>query len=157
MIVLGIIGILATIAIHRYLAFKTKSMQAEVKLNLEGLRAAETTYFSENNAYTDDLTLLTWTPEGSPRYLYGFVSDANPDPSGTNDTAELAASTQVDYSTANMVIMPGVPLTKSNLPAAAAVSGTGYTAGAVANLDEDMTLDTWTLDQNGLLTLLVDD
>lgn len=157
MIALSIIGILATLAIPQYMGFRARASQSEIKANLHGLRAGEIVYFSETSKYTDDLSLLSWEPDGSPHYLYGFTSDASPGASGKNDTAELAAARTVSFATVNMVVYPGVPLTAANLDASCTVTGTGFTACAVANIDADATIDSWSLDAQANLSLLQDD
>ncbi len=157
LIALAIIGILATLAIQQFFAYRTRSMQAEVKANLAAFKLSEDTTFAEFNYYTDDLTKLSWRPEGSPRYLYGFVTDGSPAASGLNDTAELAASSPGEFSTTLMVVTPGVPLSEGDLPGSAQASAESYTLGAVANLDADLTLDTWTMSMGGVQTIAVDD
>lgn len=155
MIALGIIGILATLAIPRFLVYRMRAQQAEVKANLEALKIAEVTYYSENHGYTDDLSALAWRPEGRPKYLYGFSSDAG---SAKNDTAKLAASgTNVGYSTVNMTLFSGVPLTAAQFPSGCDVTASGFQAAAVANIDEDPTVDQWTIDTQARLTLITDD
>lgn len=157
MIALAIIGILATIAIPRFLVFRERAQQAEVKTNLEALRVAEISFYAENHGFTDDLSALAWTPEGSPRYLYGFASDALPAASGKNDSAELAATTTVGYATANMIVFAGVPLTAASFPGGMNVTSTGFHAGAVANIDDDATLDAWSIDEQSQIVLHTDD
>ncbi len=154
MISLGIIGILASIAIPRFIGYRMRASQTEAKLNLGSIVRSEAIYFAETNSYTDDLSVLAWRPEGSPRYLYGFQSDAVPAPSGANDTAELAASGKGTYSTSLMRAAGGVPLVDADLPVACGVTRSGFLAGAVANLDADPTLDGFTIDERGVLTLL---
>ena len=153
MISLGIIGILATLAIPRFLGYRVRAMQSEVKANLGGLKNAEAAFYAEHNSYTDDLSLIAWRPDGSPRYLYGFTSDGVPAASGMNDTAELAASGIGQYGTTLMVVEQGVPLTDEDLPTTAAAQAGAYVFGAVANLDPDAGLDKWTISEQGIQTL----
>lgn len=156
MISLGIIGILATLAIPRFLGYRIRAMQSEVKANLGGLKNAEAAFYAEHNTFTDDLSKLAWRPDGSPRYLYGFTSDGVPDASGMNDTAELAAAGVGLYATQQMVIELGVPLTDADLPTATATAG-AYTFGAAGNLDPDASLDRWTISEAGIQTLIEND
>ena len=157
MIALAIIGILATIAIPRFIIYREKAQQSEVKVNLEALRVAEISWYGDNRGYTDDLSGLSWRPEGSPRYLYGFSSDAFPASSAKNDTAELAASIPVSYLTTQMVQFPGIPLTAAQFPAGATVSASGFKAAAIANLDDDVTFDQWTIDEQSNILLISND
>ena len=157
MIALGIIGILATLAIPQFLGFRSRAMQVEAKANLGSFHEAQVAYYAEHNTFCDDLSELSWMPSGTPRYLYGFTSDDAPGPSGTNDTAELAALHSVDYSTANMVRFTGVPLTDADLPGDSNASSSSYRFSAVANLDADATLDVWQIDHRNVLTVQVGD
>ena len=110
---------------------------------------SERTFYAEAALYTDDLRKLAWRPEGSPRYLYGFVSDGQPEPTGVNDTAELAASQSVNYSTVAMIDTFGIPLTEANLPETSLISD--LVVGAAGNIDADAVLDKWVIDSMGLL------
>lgn len=51
LIVLAILGILATIAIPTFLGQKKKAAHSEAKSNLESLRLLEEQYFAENGCY----------------------------------------------------------------------------------------------------------
>ena len=157
MISLAIIGILATIAIPQFLTYRKRASQSEAKVNLEALRSGEMLYFAETNTYTDDLSLLVWRPDGTPRYLYGFATDARPAPSGRNDTAELAAAGFGEYGTGTMVSYPGVPLVESDLPPGTNAAPTSFLAGAVANLDGDSFLDHMTITENAVLQIVLSD
>lgn len=156
MVTVAIIGVLATVAIPRMLSYRVRALQAEAKTHLGFIAKAERSYFAERDAYTDDLGLLTIGIVGSPRYLYGFTSDALPAPSGRNDTAKLRATGGGGYSTVQMVDAFGVLLAESDLPAAP-VTATGFRIGAVGNADGDPTLDQWTLDSDGILVNHVSD
>ena len=156
LIVVAIIGILVTISIPQYMSLRQRAQQSEVKANLPSILLSQRTYFAENAAYTDDLRELVWRPEGAPLYIYGFVSDEAPAPSGVNDTAELAAAISVDYSTAQMIDIHGIPLTEVNLPARAQVVPDLF-IGAAGNLDADTALDRWVLDPSNILIVETSD
>jgi hypothetical protein len=79
-----------------------------------------------------------------------------PAPSGRNDTAELRASGAGSYRTHLMVDGFGNPLTDSSLPPST-VANLAFTIGAAGNLDDDPTLDQWTLDDSGTMTHVGDD
>jgi type II secretory pathway pseudopilin PulG len=155
-VVLAIIGLLASIAIPRLLAFRGRAQQAEAKTALASVATSMKVYRSDNNAFTDDLLRIAWLPDGAPVYLVGFTSDGTPSASGRNDTAELRAAGAGTYRTHRMVDGFGNPLTESNLPAAP-VAPLAFTIGAAGNLDDDPTLDQWTLDDGGTMTHVGDD
>ena len=52
LIVMAIIGILATIAIPTYLGIRTRAAQSEAKTNLEVLRMLQEQFYAENGVYT---------------------------------------------------------------------------------------------------------
>jgi prepilin-type N-terminal cleavage/methylation domain-containing protein len=58
MIVIVIIGILATMAILNYTSTKQKSYEAQMKSDLRNLATAEEAYFYDSAAYTTDFTLM---------------------------------------------------------------------------------------------------
>ena len=157
MIVVAIIGILATLAIPNFMAMRQRAMRSEVKANLPAILLAERAYYGEYSTFTDDLYLLAWRPSGSPRYLYGFASDDTPDASARNDTAELAAAGETFYKSHQMVNAFGIPLTEADLPPTALVASDSAVVGAAGNLDTDAAIDRWTMDLRGILTLTESD
>ena len=151
MVVAAIIGILTTVAVPNFVGFWARSRRAEAQTALSSIAKTERAYFAEHDSYTDDLSQLGFTSTGTPHYLYGFTTDAVPAPSGLNDTAKLrAAGGGGFYSVALMIDAFGSPLSDADLPPSP-VSKAAFKVGAVANLDRDPTLDTWTFDNNGLM------
>ncbi|MFH0926501.1 MAG: prepilin-type N-terminal cleavage/methylation domain-containing protein [bacterium] len=72
MIVVAIIGILATIAIPSFTRFSCKAKQSEAKANLGSIFTAEKAFHIEVGSY-GTLTEINWTYEGTPRYgSYGI-------------------------------------------------------------------------------------
>lgn len=152
MFAVAILGVLAALSASQLLSFKHRSQQSEVKTMLSAVATAEQVFKADAETYTDNLSLLNWGPEGTPVYLIGFSTDALPAASNCNDTAECLGG----FSVAKMVDRFGVPLTGDLLPHSP-VSQSAFTIGAVGNLDADAELDTWTLDDSGLLTHVVND
>jgi prepilin-type N-terminal cleavage/methylation domain-containing protein len=82
MIVVAIIGFLASIAIPSYTNYLAKAKQAEVAMNLASLHAAQQAYWAEHGRYNAQLAGeggLNWRPAGfsnngehSFNYTYGF-------------------------------------------------------------------------------------
>lgn len=60
LIVVVIIGILAAIAIPKFQSTKGKANAAALKSDLRNLSTAQEAYFFENNAYTTDITKLSY-------------------------------------------------------------------------------------------------
>jgi prepilin-type N-terminal cleavage/methylation domain-containing protein len=94
MIVVVIIGILAALAIPRFMTASTKSKQSEAKQILKQIYVMERAYFQENGAYTANLATLGVEVMAHARYAYtivvngaAFTATANaPDP-GIDDDA----------------------------------------------------------------------
>ena len=121
MIVVVIIGILAAMAVPRYMKAATKAKQSEAKGILKQVFTMQRAYFIENDAYCRN----------------GVTANAaNP--------------------------LQFAPLAVEIIPAARygytmAVNGVLFTCTATANLDDDATIDTWTISENGILTCTIDD
>ncbi len=164
MIVVAIIGILAAIAIPNFLKYQAKARQSEAKVNLGAVFTSEVAYFGNNNSYTTDMMALGWAPTGSPRYLYGFLTDApGPAPAVANQNdsillraAIVAAAGTPQWVETAMLDNAGVLLTNGALPASTAATST-FTAGAVGNVDTDNTLDQQTMNQDRSLLIVTDD
>ena len=121
MIVVVIIGILAALAIPRFMQATTKSKQSEAKQLLKQIYTMERTFRQANGAYGDNGVAIaagaggTFTEIGvdvmtSAVYGYGIVAAANT-----------------------------------------------FTATATADLDDDATVDTWTINEAGTLTNTIND
>lgn len=113
MIVIAIIGILASIAIPSFLRYGLRTKSAEVKSNLGAIRVVEEAIFSEYGNYlsaaaepaaipgatavsfneaTPDYAALGWSPEGLVYFSYAIVASAD----GTGYTADAAADLDGD-------------------------------------------------------------
>jgi type IV pilus assembly protein PilA len=118
MIVVAIIGILAAIAIPNFLRFQLKSKTSEGKVNLAAIRTAEESYLAEFGNYVASIAV---PPEASVR------SSKNPWPANGEgfDTLGWGPEGNVFFSYA-------------------VATGTGgYKVSAVADLDNDTTLQAW--------------
>ena len=74
MVVVAIIGVLATIAIPRVNRFIAKSRQSEAQVNLSSLYTFNKNFYVEFNGYTDIFGMMGFKPEGNLRYNVGFSS-----------------------------------------------------------------------------------
>ena len=121
MIVVVIIGILAALAIPRFMASTTKSKQSEAKQLLKQIYVMERAYRQEYDTYWGN----------------GVSADAaNPN----------------NFSRIGVQVM-----TTSRYSYAIVSDPTTFTVTATGNLDDDATVDTWTIDHNGDLQNTVDD
>jgi type IV pilus assembly protein PilA len=117
MIVVAIIGILAAIAIPNFLRFQLKSKTSEGKVNLAAIRTAEESYLAEFGTYV-----------GSTEYPVGSVTSqkqAWPASAGGFDKVGWGPEGKVFFQYA------------------VATGGIGYTASAIANLDNNAVNQAW--------------
>lgn len=129
MIVVAIIGILAAIAIPNFLRYQAQSRQAEAKTNLGGIFVAETSYFGEQSRFGNFQEIGFALAGASNRYTYR---------TGAGGAAGGASS-----NTAGLDLIVGTPGNVAEIAPTALNSGTGFTATAAANLDNDPTTDNW--------------
>ena len=65
MVVVAIIGILATIAAPNYIRFQAKAKQANAKSELAGIYTAEKAFYAEYGTYNAGLPRIGYIPDGS--------------------------------------------------------------------------------------------
>jgi type IV pilus assembly protein PilA len=153
MIVVAIIGILAAIAIPNFLRYQAKSRQSEAKTNLGAIFVAETAYLSEQSRYGSFSEIGFALAGTTNRYTYRSPAILGNGASSNNTGidripcgAPVACTNQSDAS-------PAVP---SN--ASSTAGSVGFTASAVASIDNDPTIDGWSVnDVKGGLTQAVPD
>ncbi len=66
MVVVGIIGILAAVAVPNLLKFQAKAKQSNAKTELSALYGTEKAYMVEYNTYTPNFMALGYAPDGVP-------------------------------------------------------------------------------------------
>jgi prepilin-type N-terminal cleavage/methylation domain-containing protein len=123
MIVVVIIGILAALAMPRFMRSAAKTKQSEAKLILKQIYVNERTYRQQSmvNSY--------YIPAGP-------ASAANPNALSTI-WIEIMADAKYTYT-----IVGGA---------------NAFTATATANIDDDPIIDTWMIDNTGVLVNLIND
>jgi type IV pilus assembly protein PilE len=79
LVVIVIIGILASLAIPKFLSVTTKAKTTEAKLMLKQLHSLQMSYFLENDVYSNDLAMIGFaqdrlkTEGGTARYKIEIV------------------------------------------------------------------------------------
>ncbi|MEW5795548.1 MAG: prepilin-type N-terminal cleavage/methylation domain-containing protein [Candidatus Zixiibacteriota bacterium] len=87
MIVVVIIGILAALAIPRFMAATVKAKESEAKTILKQIFTLERTYRQEQGAYSNDLNAIGFDVPTNSRFIYAidaaaantFTASATPD------------------------------------------------------------------------------
>ena len=117
MIVVVIIGILAAMAIPRFISVTSKAKQSEAKLILKQIYSNERIYYEQFGEF--------WIPPG------GVIANQGNPFAFAEILVEVQNPARYDY------VLVGTPST--------------FTATATANLDEDATIDEWTINELGQL------
>ena len=133
MIVVAIIGILAAIAIPNFMTYQAKARQSEAKIGLGGIFTTATSYFAENNTFTvSSASALGYAPAGSPKYSFSYA--------GSTINSGSTAPTASGNCGGNTTVT------------ASAATASGFTAGAIGNIDGDTTCDEWIINDIRILT-----
>jgi len=115
MIVVGIIGILAAIAIPNFLRYQLRTRATETLTHLKGIASSETAYYAERGTYVSvpsgvpaamlggsqrvpwpsgtPFDVIGWSPEGGVVFQYAVRAD---DPNGTGSLTRFTAETTAD-------------------------------------------------------------
>lgn len=172
MIVVAIIGILAAIAIPNFVRFQSKARQAEARADLSAIYAAQKAFNAEWQQFFADFNEIGYRPEGAFRYEHGFAAGVTAAPASYTGAvggggAAVAFNTTLPLGIIGMRqpcganVLPatitanicGVERTFAGatmLPglAGSVASTTMFIALAVGNIDNDATVDAWSIDEN---------
>jgi len=175
MVVVAIIGILASIAIPQYSKFQAKSRQSEVRIQLGATYTVEESFAAENSTFTQCLGQVGYNRDGTKfYYTIGFgtggITSCTPggasggpctvyqwqymtsttSTAGTYSAAATCASGNgTDYFASN-ISEPNTPgnTTQGSL-SATVLSSTAFTIEGAGNiLSKAANTDTWTIDNN---------
>lgn len=72
MVVVAIIGVLASIGLPQYKKYRAKAFESEAKSHLATIYTAETSFFVEYSEYHHSLKVIGYSPVGNNRYVAGF-------------------------------------------------------------------------------------
>ncbi len=130
LIVVAVLGIVSAIAIPNFIRYQGKSRQSEAKTNLGGVFVAEAAYYGEQSRYSNFGDIGFAVAASTNRYTYRSQQ--------TTVSGGIVSPGTV------FSINAGIgSVTPENTVVAAASSGSGFTATATANLDNDPTIDQW--------------
>lgn len=126
MIVVAILGIISALAIPNFLRYQAQSRQSEARTNLSAIYVSEMTFFGEQSVF-GTFDQIGYTLAGtSNRYAY---------------RVGLGATPNADFLPPGVGFDPGqntiVPSGITGVPVP------GFTAVATANLDGDLVIDQW--------------
>ena len=126
---LVIIGILAAIAIPNFMTYQAKARQSEAKVGLGGIFTTATSFFAENGTFSvSSAAALGYSPAGSPKYSFSYAGS----------TINNGATASVCGGNTTVV--------------ASTATDTGFTAGAIGNIDGDTTCDEWIINDIRILS-----
>ncbi|MBX3020180.1 MAG: prepilin-type N-terminal cleavage/methylation domain-containing protein [Bdellovibrionales bacterium] len=95
MLIVSIIGVLATIGAVNYDEFVRRTQISQAKSGLADIYAAEEIHRSETGQYTTRLNALNYQPQGTVHFNLGFDNDFAPPagfPQGSEDCSRLCNS-----------------------------------------------------------------
>ena len=152
MIVVAIIGILATVAIPNFTKFQAKARASEGRAQLAALFTAEKAFQAEWMSYHSDLIGVGYRPNGSLRYLTGIGAASAAPPTGYTGPALVAANNVTVAAVCalagcvnNAITVGGVAVVA--LTTAGAIGVNAFTArseGYVGGLNNDV----WSITEN---------
>jgi type IV pilus assembly protein PilA len=146
MVVVAIIGILATLAIPQYSKFQSKARQSEAKVGLAGLQTAEQTFQTEHASYSSCLGDIGYSSTSAKRYYTIGFKDLFGTSLQTITITCTGAGADKTWIAATV--------TPAGTPGASSMSASAFTAEAVGVVKSGGTatdLDKWTIDQSNNL------
>jgi len=169
MVVVAIIGILASLAIPSIGKYMAKARQSEAKTQLSSLYTSEKAFFAEYTAYDSRFGSIGYSPEGSLRYNVGFSAagfQAGPANGYTAPVGVNASVSTTGYCGANGVFNnscamlngatnlapPAVPANVAGLGASVTTASTFVGAAAAQVMGGAAPVDQWGInDQKNIL------
>jgi type IV pilus assembly protein PilA len=163
MVVVAIIGVLASIAVPAVNKYIAKARQSEAKTNLSSLYTSEKAFYAEYTIYDTRFAAIGYSPEGQLRYNVGFgaagviATGAN----GFNTNITNAAMATVGYCGAGGTMTNGCTVLNGatgaanglTIPAANTTTAVAFTAGAAAVIHASVTGgDWWTMSDTKVLS-----
>jgi hypothetical protein len=137
-----IVGLVATYASRGVLMSQARQAQTECIQALGKAFSAEEAYFAKTGSYDAHPATVSFTPERGNRYLYAFSGDGPIRPntgSISDDAVGIGADIAVDATVMNEALRGAAEAH------GASTAGDSITIVCAANLDDDSTLDVWSI------------
>jgi type IV pilus assembly protein PilA len=170
MIVVAIIGILASVAIPNYQKYQAKARQTEAKINLAAVFTAESSFSAEASTYTSCLGKIGYSNTSPKQYYTVGFSTAAAASTGTCGPATAGGSDCTVYAytgstpaascpaangntvfNANVVVKAGTPIPPGSC-LGSTISKSAFTIQAVGNISSSSTLyDKWQVNESNSL------
>lgn len=161
MVVVAIIGVLASIAIPSVNKYIAKARQTEAKTNLASIYTSEKAFYAEYNGYHNMFGVIGFSPEGKLRYNVGFAAATGPAGVANGYTSQTPSAPGNASSTlaycgsggaiggAGCTVLNGADNSAPKALTAGDVNTAGsvFTVQALATVYKTLT-DEWTIDQN---------
>lgn len=165
-LVVGIIGVLASVALPNYRNFQARARQSEARLHLAALYTAQTSFFYEQESYTTCIDATTYPRSTSEKLYYavGFTATDTNCGTGASDCHSInyepvmpcpaGAFPAGAFYAANLG-HGGAPVNDMDFASAitTSVSKSTFTLGAVGRISgrTGAGFDVWTINQTKLL------
>ena len=150
MIVVGVIGLLASLAGPAYSRYQAKTRQSEAKVNLAHVYSSEKSFYAEYSSYISSFDALQFIPEGFRRYYTvswnAVMSTTINGYSGTYGTPQY--DSQNTPSTFGCPPAVAIPL----LPPPVVANSQTFVVGAAGEVLIGRGCDVWTIDETKNLT-----
>ncbi|MCE3009374.1 MAG: prepilin-type N-terminal cleavage/methylation domain-containing protein [Proteobacteria bacterium] len=155
MVVVAIIGILATMSVGAIQKQIAKARQTEVKTNLSSLYTAQKTFHAEFNSYYSNMQTIRFNLEGNLRYNIGTGSGGAPSgyPAALPANTDNNTAAKLCTSTGTCTLLPeAFADTEIPSPATANDTFTAVGGGRVYKGADDV----WSMNENKNLVLVTD-
>jgi type IV pilus assembly protein PilA len=167
MIVVAIIGILASVAVPNFIKFQARTKQSEAKTQLKALFIAERAFFAENDTYSAKVHALGFAPDRGNRYAYAAGTGGYESRSGATlgsgiepeaievDTFKFPQASAQPVSSAVNFVLSADSAGGSTVSPPGVITGTNgaFAATATGTVDNDPEFDSWVICANMTLTM----
>ena len=158
MVVVAIIGLLASVAVPQFTRFQNRAKQSEAQGTLAAIYTSEVAFNAQYATYFDGLALIGYSPGPvgtRVRYDAGFTAGPTAALLPPAIPADIAGDAAVIsglgayswYPVAGAMLAAPSAAIGLGLPAAATATAATFTAKATAALDAALPVDSWSINQ----------